>query len=83
LHGEEVDAAGFFHRINGDDIGVIELRQDLGLATKTREPVGIVGHLGGKHLESYVAAKFCVSGAMHLAHAAGAKRRSDIIRSEF
>ena len=26
-HGEEVNALDFFHRVNGDDVGVIESRE--------------------------------------------------------
>ena len=74
LHREEVDAIRFLYRVNGDDIGVIELRQDLGLTAKTPEPFGILRHLAREHLECYVAAEFCIGGAINLTHAASAKR---------
>ena len=74
LHGQEVDAVGFLDRVDGDDVRMVELGEGLRLATKTREPLRILRHFGGQDFERYVAAEFRVGGAIHLAHATGAKR---------
>ena len=83
LHGQEVDAVGFLHRVDGDDVRVVELGQSLRLAAKARQPLGILRHLGGQDFECYVAAELRVGGAIHLAHAARAERRQDFIGAEF
>jgi len=58
--------------VDGDDVRVIELGKSLGFATKAPQPVPILRHLGGQHLERYVASEFRVGGAIHLAHASSA-----------
>jgi len=35
LHRQKVDAFGFLHRVDRDNIGMVELRQDLRFSTKT------------------------------------------------
>ncbi len=70
LHRQEVNAIRFLHRVDCDDVRMVELGEGLRLTTKAREPLRIVCHLGGQHLEGHVAAEFRVGGAIHLAHAA-------------
>jgi hypothetical protein len=81
LHRQEVDAIGFLDRVDGDDVGMVELGEGLRLATKTREPLGIVRHFGGQYFERYVAVELRVGGAIHLAHSTGAQRRLDFIHA--
>jgi hypothetical protein len=83
LHGQEVDAVGLLYRVDGDDVRMVELGQGLRLTAKAHQPLRIVRHLGGQHLERYVAAEFRVGGAVHLAHAAGADRHEDFIGAGF
>ncbi len=78
-----MDAAAFLHRVDGDDVRMVELGEGLGLATKAPESLGILRHLGGQYFERYVAAEFRVGGAIDLAHAACAQRRLDFVRAEF
>ena len=83
LHRQEVDAVGFLHRVDRDNVGVVELRKSLRLSAKARQPLRVVRHLGGQHLECDVAAEFRVGGALHFAHAARSQRRLNFIRAEF
>jgi hypothetical protein len=39
LHGEEVDAARFLDRVDGDDAGMVERGEGLRLALEAREPI--------------------------------------------
>ena len=45
----KVDSIAFFHREQRDDIRMVE--SCVGFALEPRELIGIVGHLGGQHLE--------------------------------
>src|ERR1035438_5058249 len=56
LHRQEVNAVGFLHRVDGDDVRMVELGERFGLTAKAREPLRIVSHFGGPHPESYVPA---------------------------
>jgi len=46
LHRQEGDTVGFFHRVDRDNVRVVELRQNLRFSTKTPSPFGILRHLG-------------------------------------
>src|SRR5580700_7171177 len=83
LHRQKVDAVAFLHRVDGDNVWMVELGKGLRLTTKTREPLGVMRHFGGQHFERYVAAEFRIGGAIHLPHSTGAKRRLDFIGAEF
>ena len=83
LHGQEVDAVAFLYRVDGDDVGMVELGKRLRLTPKPRKPLGIKRHFGGQDFERYIAPKFRVSGTVYLAHPTGAKRRLDLIETEF
>jgi hypothetical protein len=56
LHGQEVDAVGFLHRVDGDDVRVVELGEGLRFTAKARQPLRILRHPGGQHLKRYVTA---------------------------
>jgi len=77
-----MNAVAFLHRVDGDDVRMVELRKCLCLATKSPEPLRVLGNLGGQHLEGYVAAEFRIGSAIYLTHAASAERRLDFICSE-
>jgi hypothetical protein len=53
------------------------------LRVETAPPLAIAGDVGGQHLERDVALQFRIRGAIHLAHAARAKRAHDLVRTEF
>src|ERR1039458_830740 len=52
LHGQEVDAVGFLHRVDGDDVRVVELGEGLRFTAKARQPLRILRHPGGQHLKA-------------------------------
>src|ERR1035437_3788485 len=64
LDSQEVDAVGFLHRVDRHDVRVVELGEGLRLATKAREPLRIVRHFGGEHLERRGAGGFWGGGAV-------------------
>ena len=64
------------------DVRMVERREHLRLAFESRQPLGIVGEQVGQDLERDLAAQLGVAGAVDLAHAARAKRASDLIGTE-
>ena len=64
------------------DVRVVEGRQQLRLALEAGEPLGILREVGGQHLDGDVAAEPGVARSIHLAHAAGAERRDDLVGAE-
>ena len=61
---------------------MIERSQDLRFALEAREPLGIEGEAVGQDLERDVALERRVAGAIHLAHAACAKRGQNLVWAE-
>ena len=62
---------------------MIQRCQHLRFALKSCEPLGIVRESFGQNLDCHVAPKFGVVRLIHLAHAARADLRGDLIRTEF
>jgi hypothetical protein len=56
--------------------------QQPGLSLEAGEPLGIVRHGVGKHLDRHLAAEARVARAVHLAHATRAERGDDLVGSE-
>ena len=54
----------------------------LGLALKTGDALRVGDEGVGQDLDRHVAPEFRVAGAIHLAHAAGAERRQDLVRAK-
>ena len=82
LEHEEELAVRLLEAVDGGDAGVIERREQLRLAAEAGQPLGVLRHLGGEHLESDLAPELRVGGAVHLAHAAGAERGGDAVVRE-
>ncbi len=61
---------------------MIERGQNLRLALEAGQPVAIEREELGEDLERDVAIERCVAGAIHLAHAARAERREDLVGTE-
>src|SRR5262245_60685682 len=61
---------------------MIERSQHLRFPLEARQPRGVTGESGGQHLNRHVAVQLGISGPIHLAHAAGADRRHNLIRSK-
>ena len=68
--------------VDRDDVGVRERRDRLRLGLEAGERVGVVDEVLGQHLDRHVALEAGVARAVHLAHAAGAERRQDLVRAE-
>ena len=68
-----MDAVDLFHRVNGDDVGVIERGDGLRFSFKTRAKRFVVGQLGRQNLECDVAVECGIVRAIHFAHPAGAE----------
>jgi hypothetical protein len=69
FHRQEMNAAGFFHRINGDDVRVVERRNCSRFALESRQAIRIARHVCRQYFQSYFAAEFCVRRTIHLARA--------------
>ena len=61
---------------------MIERCQEPGFPLEPRQPLAIGQERVGKNLDRDLATEALVSRAIDFAHAAGAKRRDDFIRSE-
>ena len=70
LHGEEVDAVGFFHGKDGDNMRMIERGHRASFTPEPRQSLWIAGHLGREYFQRHVAPEFGVGGAIYLAHSA-------------
>ena len=68
--------------MNVRDVGMVERGEDLRFAAEAREPLRVVRDRGQQHLDGDIAIQFCVARATDLAHAAGAERREDLVRTE-
>ena len=82
LHGERARGGGVFEAEDLRDVRVVEGREDPRLALEAREPIRVLRKRLGQNLQRDIASKFRVAGAIDFAHAAGAKRREDLVRAE-
>ncbi len=82
LHGQEAHPAIFLDRVQGDDVGMVEGGDGLGLALEALEPLGVGGQLGFEHLDRHDALEVRIPGPEHLADAAGAERAEDLVVAE-
>jgi hypothetical protein len=49
-----------------------------GLAMESTQALGVLGNLRGQRFEGHLPIETCIPRAVHLAHAAGAQRGSDL-----
>jgi hypothetical protein len=83
LHRDEVEAVGLVHRVDGDDVGVIQHRGEAGFLTEALARVGVLAQRRErKDLEGDRTAELQVGGAVDLAHAALAELRLDAVMRE-
>ena len=61
---------------------MIKRGQDLGFAAEPGEPFGVAREKRGQHLDRDVAIQLRVACSIHLAQAAGAERRNDLVRTK-
>ena len=79
FHGQEQDSVTFLDRIDRDDVGVVQGCSGAGFLLEPAKSLGIVGKCRRQHLDGDVAAEARITGAVHLAHPAGAEQGDDFI----
>ncbi len=79
LHHEEPDRARLLDRIDRDDVRMIQRGGGARFTLEAAEPIGIGGEGRRQDLDRDVTAEAPVAGAVHLAHAAGAEQRHDLV----
>jgi hypothetical protein len=82
LHDEDGHAAvRLLETVEGSDAGMVEGGEDAGLLPQACEAVGLPCELLGQRLESDLAVKRRVAGAIDLAHAPGPEPGNDLVRA--
>jgi hypothetical protein len=82
IHGGIGGAAIGPEVVDGEDVGVREGGDGLGLALEPPQGFGVGGDALGEDLERHDPVELAVSGAVHLAHAARAERGEDLVGTE-
>ena len=82
LHRQEPHAVLILDRIERDDVRVVEAGDDAGFVFESRQAFRVRGHAGRQYLEGHVTTESVIPGPIHLAHAAGAERRDDVVSTE-
>ena len=78
-----MDAVGFLHGKDGDDVGVIKRGYGARFALKTGQAVGIVGGAGGEDFDGNIPAEARVVCAENFAHPSGSDGTADLVVAEF
>jgi hypothetical protein len=79
FHHEGADASAVLQAVDVRDVWVVQRSEDLSFSLEPGEPIGIVGKGIRQHLQRDVAIQLRVARAVHLAHAASAERRDNLI----
>ena len=82
LHGQEVQTRALLDRMNGDDVRMVERRDDACLAFEALAPLRIVGKRRRQDLDRDFASKPGIARAIDLAHAAFTEVRENFVRAE-
>ena len=82
FHDEERTAVDLAAVDDGDDVGVRELAQHVGLAVEALEKLRVLREVRGEHLERDRAAERELRGAVHRAHAAAADDLLDPVSAD-
>jgi hypothetical protein len=82
LHHQVVDAVLATDVVQRADVGMTQLRDGARLAVEAGAGLGRLGQVRRQHLHGHIAAQARVAGAVDLAHAAGAERGDDLVRTE-
>ncbi len=67
---------------DSQNVGMVEGGGRAGLLFEAMEAVRVCGKRGGQNLDGDVASQPRITGAIHLAHAPGAKEVDDFVRAE-
>jgi hypothetical protein len=82
LHRQRGQTSAVLEPVNCRDVRMVQRREHLRFALETRNPFGIAGEDLRQDLDRDVAAKLGIARTIHLAHAAGADGRQDLIRTD-
>ena len=82
LHHGKLQPVGTSKIEDGEDVRMGQRRDRPRLTLEASESVGIGRHSRGQDLDRDVAVQLRVMSLEHLAHAAGADRRDDLVRTE-
>ena len=82
LHRQKEHPIRLFHGVDRDDVGMVQSGDALRLDLETGATFRVSGRRAREDLEGNVALQSRVTRAIDLAHAAGAKRRQDLIRAD-
>ena len=72
----------FLHAVDDGNVGVMQRRQNLGLALESSEAVGIAGEPGRQYFDRDITLKLRVARPVHLAHSARANGRQYLVDSQ-
>jgi len=73
---------GVFPSVDGRDVGVVELREQLRLALEPCQPLDILRQMLWQNLDRDITFEPSVTRPVHLAHASRAQRREDLVVAE-
>src|SRR5262249_61362037 len=79
---ERQDAVGAFEAVDGRDVGMVQRREDFGLALKTQESFGIRCESLGQHLERDRPLQIAVDRTIDFAHTTRADPGGKLRRAE-
>ena len=82
LHREKRDGVGFFRRMNGDDVGVIQGGNRARFPAKTLEPDSIARHVRRQDFDRDLTSQPRVVGPVNFAHSTRAERADDLVRTQ-
>jgi hypothetical protein len=82
LEDERRPRNGFFEAVNRADPRMVERGEDVRLAAKPADPVGIARHDLRQDFEGNIPAEFRVARAIHLAQPTSTRRGDDFVRAE-
>ena len=79
LHGQEVETVGLLDGMDGDDVGVVEGGQGLGLPLEALQPLALRGQLHRQDLEGHVPLQPRIAGPVDLPHPPGPEGCQDFV----
>src|SRR5262245_33788668 len=82
LEDDADDAIRVFESVHGGDVGMVQRGEQLGLALKTGETIGILRERFGQNLDGDLALQPRIRRAIDFAHSACADQAENFVRAE-
>ena len=79
---QELCAVRFLHPMDLRDVWMIQRCENFGFTLEPSEAFRIAGYRSRQHLDGDLASEVGISGAIHLAHAAAAQQRQNLVDAE-